>query len=200
MNFKKNFRPICPILNSLLSYFHILKTMSQLFADCLNEIFEYLEDDKVTLNSCILVNRLWCEVSVRIFWRNVENYSISNFSTLIACLPNESKEILNENEIIISTPTSKFPTFNYASFCKVLSINKVHNMIKKILKNQQSISPQNLNNNTHIVVREICKMFMNQISSLKRVYIFQYRSKNIRSTLYPGANIWLKNLSELHCN
>src|SRR6266536_1387751 len=134
----------------------ILKTMSH---DCLNEIFEYLvADDKFTLNSCILVNRLWCEVSVRIFWRNVRNYSISNFSTLIACLPNESKEILYENEIIISTPTSKFPTFNYASFCKVLIIDQVHYMIEQLLENQQSISPQNLYNNANIVVQEICKM------------------------------------------
>src|SRR6266536_2787923 len=114
--------------------------MSQLPADCLNEIIEYLEDDKFTLYSCILVNRFWCEVSVRIFWRNVQNYNISNFSTLVACLPNESKEILYENGIIISTPTSKSPTFNYASFCKVISIDYVHFMIKKLLNNQQSIS------------------------------------------------------------
>src|SRR5437762_1718304 len=113
--------------------------MSQLSADCLNEIFEYLEDDKFTLYSCILVNRLWCEVSVRIFWRNIYNYNISNFRTLIACLPNESKEILSKNRIIISTTTSKLPIFNYASFCKVLSIDRVNDMIKKLLKNQQSM-------------------------------------------------------------
>src|SRR5436190_23288261 len=97
--------------NSSLLY---SKIMSQLSADCLNEIFEYLEDDKFTLYSCILVNRLWCKVSVRILWRN--NY---NYSTLISCLPNESKEILSNNGIFISTPTSKPPIFNYASFCKV---------------------------------------------------------------------------------
>src|SRR4051812_2416227 len=99
--------------------------MSQLSSDCLNDIFEYLNDDKYTLHSCILVNRLWCEISVKFFWRNGWDYNISNFSTLIACLPNESKEILNKNGIIISTPTSKFPIFNYASFCKDLSINQV---------------------------------------------------------------------------
>src|SRR5205823_10012843 len=103
--------------------------MSQLPTDCLNEIFEYLVDDKFTLYSCILVNRLWCEVSVRIFWRNVWNYSTSNFSTLIACLPNESKEVLDKNGIIISTPNSKPPMFNYATFCKILSINRVHYML-----------------------------------------------------------------------
>src|SRR6266496_5143882 len=136
--------------------------MSQLPADCLNEIFEYLEDDQSTLHSCILVNRSWCEISVRIFWRDVFNYNISNFSTLIACLPRESKEVLYENGIIISTPTSKSPTFNYASFCKVLSINRVHYMIKELLKNQQStISSQKLKNNANTALQEICKMFMN---------------------------------------
>src|SRR6266496_2288781 len=107
------------------SFIIFLKTMSQLPADCLNEIFEYLEDDKFTLYSCILVNRLWCEVSVRILWRNVFNFNKRTYNTLISCLPNESKEIMSKNGIIISTQTSKLPIFNYASFCKALSINQV---------------------------------------------------------------------------
>jgi len=41
------------------------KMSCQLPADCLNEIFECLED-KATLRSCLLVNRHWCEVSVQI--------------------------------------------------------------------------------------------------------------------------------------
>src|ERR1044072_1819467 len=100
--------------------------------DCLNEIFEHLENDKVTLHSCLLVNRLWCEVAVRILWRNIWNYSTTNFSsTLIACLPNESKEILLKNGIVISTPTLKPPIFNYASFCKVLSMKQINYKIIK---------------------------------------------------------------------
>src|SRR5438034_410618 len=70
--------------------------MSQLTADCLNEIFEYLKDDKVTLYSCISVNRLWCEISVRFFWSDIKNYN-----TLIACLPCDLKEILYKKLIII---------------------------------------------------------------------------------------------------
>ncbi len=65
----------------------------QLPADCLNDIFEYLED-KVDLRSCLLVNRLWCKVSVRILWASIQNYN-----TLITCLSDESKEILHKNEI-----------------------------------------------------------------------------------------------------
>src|ERR1043165_8527905 len=112
--------------------------MSQLPTDCLSEIFEYLEDDKITLHSCLLVNRLWCEVAVRILWRNVWNYSTINFRTLIACLPNESKEILHENGITISTPISKPPMFNYAAFCKILSINRVNYIIGMLLRQYNS--------------------------------------------------------------
>jgi len=91
--------------------------MSQLTADCLEEIFEYLENDKNTLYSCLLVNRLWCKTSVRFLWRGIRNYN-----TLIACLPNESKEIFNKNNIVFSTSALKPPIFNYASFCNVLLI------------------------------------------------------------------------------
>ena len=121
--------------------------MSQLPFDCLNEIFEYLEDDKVTLRSCLLVNHLWCEVSVRILWKSIRNYN-----TLIACLPNESKEILFKNGTIV---TSKPPILRYASFCKVLSINQVYFEIGKL----QSVSSQNLND-----IKVFKLLIMNQIS------------------------------------
>jgi hypothetical protein len=80
---------------------------SQLHADCLNEVFEYLEDDKITLLSCLLVNHLWCEIAVRILWRNIWNCR-NNVSfcypyqkhgpsavvkTLVGCLPDESKDL-----------------------------------------------------------------------------------------------------------
>ena len=113
--------------------------MFQLPSDCLDEIFEYLENDRKTLYSCLLVDRLWSEIAVRILWRDSRYYNTFTFRTLIACLPNESKEILRNNEIIISAPTSNPPTFNYASFCKVLLINRVNYLIKKLLENQLSI-------------------------------------------------------------
>src|SRR5436190_21790877 len=143
--------------------------MSKLSADCLNEIFEYLEDDKFTLYSCILVSNLCCEVSVRILWRNVCNYNKRTYNTLISCLPNESKEILSKNGITISVPTSKLPIFNYASFCKVLSINQVHYKIEELLQleNQQfNWNWNNINNKHMIVMQEICKMIMKQTSAL----------------------------------
>jgi len=43
---------------------------------------------------------------------------------LIACLPNESKEILYKNGIIISSPILKPPLFNYVAFIKNLSTDE----------------------------------------------------------------------------
>src|ERR1044072_6054463 len=92
------------------SHFNFLKIKMPLLlpADCLNEIFENLEDDKITLHSCLLVNRFWCKISVRILWRDIFKYSVpykqqpqvesAILNTLIACLPNELKEHLLENE------------------------------------------------------------------------------------------------------
>ncbi|GBB84542.1 hypothetical protein RclHR1_01110027 [Rhizophagus clarus] len=176
--------------------------MSQFPVDCLDEIFEYLNDDRSTLHSCILVNRLWCGVSVRIFWRNSRNYNISNLKTLISCLPNKSKEILSNNGIIILTSITNFPAFNYASFCKVLSIKRVQRKTKELLKNQQIILPRILNNSTNIVLQEICKMFINQISSLKRLDLPQhnYAMPIPNFAIYPEAKDCLKNLSELYCS
>ncbi len=97
----------------------------QIPIDCLNKIFEYL--DEAALYSCLLVNRLWCETSVQILWTNIQNYN-----TVIAYLPNESKEILSKNEIIISSSTSNPPLFNYTTFIKSLSMYEIIENIFRI--------------------------------------------------------------------
>src|SRR6266480_2651112 len=158
--------------------------MSQLPVDCLNEIFECLEEDKITLHSCLLVNRLWCEVSVRILWKRVWNYN-----TLIACLPN--KEILHEIGIIIPTPTSKPPLFNYIAFIKNLEID---NIIKSLFKNYQSTTPLSLDYQKYIVEQEIYKSLMNQISSLRELHLCSSKATNISFNSYPGAKDCLKDL------
>ena len=171
-------------------------------ADCLNEVFENLEDDKITLHSCLLVSRFWCKISVGILWRNVWNFKYSIdyqlilewdsaiLSTLISCLPNESKELLHKNEIFISTPTSKPPLFNYPSFCKILSIDKLCLII--IIRNDTSIFPLlGSKDKDYLVVEELLKMFMNQIFSLKTLtYYCTYCIPNsIPFLIFPEQKI-----------
>src|ERR1043166_8759778 len=180
--------------------------MSQLPIDCLDEIFEYLKGNKVTLRSCLLVNRLWCEVSVRILWRNVWTASrqLNTKASLIlrvllACLPNESKELLYKNKIFIPTPTSRSLLFNYVMFCKALSIFEVRRVVHDELR---YLSITSLSQND-LVSGEIIKMFM-QISPLKILSYYSYtyvpEAKNISFTCFPGPKDCLANLSELQCS
>src|SRR5437868_5089939 len=136
----------------------------QLNADCLDKIFEFLEKDRATLYSCLLVNRLWCEVSVRILWRDIWRYTnterLSKIGlTILTCLPKSSKKYLNENGISILPSTLKPPIFNYITFCKAISIDK----IGKIVFQTSSTKATNL-----FIIKEVIKMFMNQILSLKK--------------------------------
>src|SRR6266542_2698774 len=175
---------------------------SQLLTDCLNEIIEHLEEDKINLHSCLLVNRHWCKISVRILWRNIWNINVqqsSILSTLIACLPNESKELLRENKIFISTPTSKPPLFNYAVFCKVLSICEIRKIIGNVLKDEPSIKHSlSLKDRKCLVANEVVKMFLNQITSLKKLsYLFNF--KNMDTTSFTNFSR-MKHLSELRCS
>jgi len=161
--------------------------------DCLNEIFEWLED-KLDLHSCLLVNHLWCEVSIPILWTSIQNHN-----TLIACLPKESKEILYKNEIFISAPTSKSPLFNYVTFIKSLSMNEIGGKITNLLQKHISFD----NDKCIMVLQEIFKMLMNQIS-LKNLN-FNYLCcsfitiSDIPFLTYIGAVDCLRNLSELSC-
>ncbi|GBC29950.2 hypothetical protein GLOIN_2v1784405 [Rhizophagus irregularis DAOM 181602=DAOM 197198] len=170
----------------------------QLPADCLNEIFDYLENDKITLYSCLLVNRLWCEIAVRILWKDVFCSStpcprvvLSLLSPIIACLPNESKDLLYKNGIFFKTSTWKPPLFNYASYCKILSINKIDQMI-------QNAFLQNLNSDKELILQEILKVLMSQISSLKSLD-YSKCPMNVKLINFPGAKDCLMNLTELSC-
>ncbi|CAG8664037.1 17277_t:CDS:1 [Funneliformis caledonium] len=164
----------------------------QLPTDCLNEIFEILED-KATLHSCLLVNRLWSEVSVRILWRKIWNYN-----TLIDCLPKESKETLCNNEII-TKPSLKPPLFNYVSFLRRLSIDEIVRKISSILRNHHPFASESLIDiKFAIIIQEIFKMFMSRIS-LKILVIRSSNISNITFSFYPGAIDCLKNLSAFGC-
>ncbi|RIA94574.1 hypothetical protein C1645_817852 [Glomus cerebriforme] len=121
----------------------------QLSKDLLDKIFEFLDDDKVTLYSCLLVNHLWSKISVRFLWRNIRDFksdtSSQIISILIACLSNHSKDLLRKNGIFISTP--KDLMFDYASFCEILSIGDISKMVDFYIKEQQPEDPDNLNRN-----------------------------------------------------
>src|SRR5581483_10866755 len=93
--------------------------------------------------------------------------------------------------------------FNYASFCKVLSINQVHymieNMIEKLFKNPPTVPCGHyINRKVNIVEHELHKLFIDQIYSLKKLTYMSYSDTTF--TIYPEAKDCMKNLSVLKCN
>src|SRR5581483_5003493 len=179
----------------------------QLHIDCFDEILEFSDGDNATLYSCLLVNRSLCKISVKILWRDIWRFQYSKkrsrkklnsiLSTLISCLSKESKEFLHKNGVsIISTlDILKPPLFNYATFCKVISIDEIVEIIDN--PNQVIISP-NTKKTKCLVTKEMIKMFMNQISSLKKLSCYSdiYKKYN---PIIIGARDCLTNLSELSC-
>ena len=75
-------------------------TTPQLPSDCLEDIFEYLRNDRSSLFSCLLVNRLWCRLVIHLIWSdpfaiNSNKTSLPNIiQTYISCLPDTSKQLI----------------------------------------------------------------------------------------------------------
>ncbi len=187
----------------------------QLTVDCLNDIIECLDEDKISLRSCLLVNRLWYTVAVRILWRNVWNIQyfenpnqnhvpLSIISTIIACLPNESKNLLSINGISIPTLTTNLPSFDYISFIKVLCFRQIECIVKDTLINQKI----NTSNNRYLILQELLKAFMNQIPSLKILHYNHNLSylttsttiQNIPFVSFSKAKDCLIDLLEFKCD
>ena len=60
-------------------------TYSKIFSDVpelINEIIRYLRNDFSTLHSCILVNRLWCRLTIPLLWEDPFSISTKNHSFL----------------------------------------------------------------------------------------------------------------------
>jgi hypothetical protein len=181
--------------------------LQQLPVECLNDIFEYLEDDKITLYSCMLVNRLYCKIAVEILWRNVLDISIgfkysyklhaslSIFNTLIAFLPKESKDFLHKNGIYFITSTQKLPLFNYPSFCSFISYCRIERMIRTLKEKATNLWGLNHDDSERLLSKEIFKMLMNQSLSLKSL---EYSLGNFDNIEFISSSE-VKNLAELRC-
>src|ERR1044072_4917355 len=178
-------------------------------AECLNDIVEYLGKDIKSLRSCLLVDRFWCTVAIRILWKNIWNiwdiqynrnqtHVLSSIlSTLIAYLLNESKHLLDENGIFIPTPTPKSPLFHYNSFIQTLSFYEMERIVQDVL----TLVNQHTSNNEHLILQELLRAFMNQISSLKVLDYHSYSYlrmiktiRNIPFASFPGAKDYLTDL------
>ena len=101
--------------------------------DCLRLIFEELCDDRCTMYSCLLVNRLWCEAVVPVLWKDPWKFlnDLKDFkrdeqflNTILLHLSKESRNNLTSRDDInkyLNIPQQQqTPLFNYINFIKYI--------------------------------------------------------------------------------
>src|SRR4051812_43171181 len=106
--------------------------MSKLNRDILYLVFEEFQDDEKTLISCLLVNKVFCELIIPILWKNpwkflkVEKVKIL-LNTIISHLSNESRNNLSQHDLVIYSYQK--PLFDYISFCRHLNLDIIQCII-----------------------------------------------------------------------
>lgn len=145
-------------------------------ADVLIEIFSHLEDDYKTLQSCALVNRIWCENSVPSLWS--QPFQDLTPSTIIdvylTCLTELEKAYLVNNDIIGISNRRRVPVFDYISFLRHLSMGNLYSIVQRWTDRTQtkySASPKRHSPfNTEpslLVYRTLCTLFFSRRSSIR---------------------------------
>src|SRR6266496_5715835 len=106
------------------------KIFSGNFPELTSEIIQYFRNDFSTLHSCILVNRLWCRLTIPLLWEDPfskkfpKNYHF--IEIYLHNLSEDDKTKLNEYGIISDNLFPSSTLFNYPSFIKCLNINKIY--------------------------------------------------------------------------
>ncbi|CAG8506990.1 2496_t:CDS:1 [Acaulospora morrowiae] len=195
---------------------------SGLPSDILTEIFENLEDENVTLFSCLLVKRSWCEAIVPILWRNplkdvyeknknelpimvqcgynqilcIKKNLIYLLRTLLLCLSNESKDLLSKSGYELSNDVLRRPRYDYASYCRYISTADISMLIWNGMNQKYACDPF-FNYMMFLVTQEIYKLFLE-----KSTKIFQLSLMSGDHSLYyfPGAKSSLASLTVFKCN
>ncbi|GBC41985.2 hypothetical protein GLOIN_2v1655883 [Rhizophagus irregularis DAOM 181602=DAOM 197198] len=191
---------------SIRSFFiPIIEMGSRLPADCLRVIFEFLQDHTKSLHSFLLVNRLWCETTVPILWRNTKNWLLSDkstqtlFTTLLSCLPEDSKKLLSDNGIIIPPPTAQPLLFEYAAFCRRLSYNDINYVIDGAIGDRRLSNSRKLYSK-HLIKQEMFRMFLTRCSTIEFLDISDRKNTDVPLPYFTGAETSFLHLCELRCN
>ncbi|RGB31947.1 hypothetical protein C1646_763476 [Rhizophagus diaphanus] len=119
------------------------------FPELTYDIIKYFRNDFSTLHSCILVNRLWCRLSIPLLWENPFSIPIQNYNFIgiyLHVLNDELKAKLKEEYKIDDNLYSSNTLFNYPTFLKYLYTPKIISSIRKWSNNV--IKNLNIENNS----------------------------------------------------
>ncbi|CAB4409906.1 unnamed protein product [Rhizophagus irregularis] len=144
--------------------------------DVLIEIFSHLEDDYKTLQSCVLVNRAWCENSVPSLWAQpfLDLTPSTIIDVYLTCLTEPEKNYLIDNDIIGVPNRRRVPAFDYVSFLRHLSMGNLFSIVQRWTDRTQtkySVSPKRHNpfnaEPSLLVYRTLCTLFFSRRSSIR---------------------------------
>ncbi|GBC27014.2 hypothetical protein GLOIN_2v1781395 [Rhizophagus irregularis DAOM 181602=DAOM 197198] len=97
-------------------------------------IIKYLQNDFLTLHSCILVNRLWCRLTIPLLWENPFSIPTKNYKFIEIYLQNLNDNDFKTNLNIYKINDNLFylnTLFNYTSFIKDINLLKVITSVGK---------------------------------------------------------------------
>ncbi|CAG8500101.1 6610_t:CDS:2 [Rhizophagus irregularis] len=168
--------------------------------DCIREILEYLSNDKKSLYSCLLTNRLFFRFIVPILWRdpwiniNLESVNLReqmywNFigRTISKCFSQEIKQF----PILLKNHKQNYllqqqPLFDYILYIQVISAGAINNLTKNIFED---------NNNEQIeqkINKQFWTFFMKRCLKIKSLDM-----PNFNLLLYPESKKFFSTISTL---
>ncbi|PKY19229.1 hypothetical protein RhiirB3_432242 [Rhizophagus irregularis] len=146
--------------------------------ELINKIIQYFHiNDYKTLHSCILVNRLWCRVTIPLLWEDpfsIESPKNYRFIEIYLCFLNEDSKAkfdeygINDNLLVPSNNT----LFNYPSFIKYLDTDKIFYSIKYWVNTLVDKYNDKL---IYIIYRSLFEVF---IGNEGNIYSFKFKMSN----------------------
>ncbi|KAF0424473.1 hypothetical protein F8M41_006609 [Gigaspora margarita] len=157
-------------------YIHF--SMPQIPTKCLEEIFKYLEKDKNSLFSCLLVERSWSHIVIPILWRKLWEET---------------------NEEGVDLPDTPEPLFNYPRYLKNLDLGLLEDLVYGWLTVDGPLEPEDLNQVTSVMLI-ICKLIIDNTDGLYNLEIGDWKENyNIPDiALLKGIRNTLVDLREFH--
>jgi hypothetical protein len=147
----------------------------EILCEILNKLV--LQDDIKTLFTCLFINKLWCQITVPILWRDPWKFKIWDTSSskdryklmlniLILFLSDDIKSLIIQPKYsfrrTIDYNTSTL--FNYPSFCKNFSIHHINKMVN-LSKYQHN------NDQKELIIKEILKLFVSESTHFLYMHI-----------------------------
>ncbi|PKK64432.1 hypothetical protein RhiirC2_854321 [Rhizophagus irregularis] len=133
--------------------------------ELINKIIQNFQNDFSTLHSCILVNRLWCRISIPLLWEDPFSIPTKNFNFIEIYLYNLSendKTKLNEYGIIEEKDSNLNTVFNYPRYIKNLNTHKIICSVEKWNVNSTNSCStfSQISNSTRLISKLLFKTFI----------------------------------------